>query len=148
MAKIVHLSEAASIGLHAMVLIAQSEKLIKVTDIARITGASKNHLSKVMQRFVKDGLIKSTRGPSGGFLLNKNAGDITLLDIYESVEGEISNISCPLNDQVCNTNSKVSTVDGQSCPFGKCIMGGLVEKMTNDFIEYFKSQTLKSFITG
>jgi len=141
MAKIVQLSEAASIGLHAMVLIAQSEKLIKVTDIARVTGASKNHLSKVMQRFVKDGLIKSTRGPLGGFLLNKNADEITLFDIYQSVEGVNNYSGCPLNNHVCPLNNHV-------CPFTKCIMGGVVEKMTNEFLEYFKSQTLKSFITA
>ena len=148
MSKIVQLSEAASIGLHAMVLIAKSDKLIKVTDIAHVTGASKNHLSKVMQRFVKDGLIKSTRGPSGGFLLNKNPEDITLLDIYQSVEGEVSNISCPLNNQVCHTNNNLSFNNNQVCPFNKCIMGGVVEKMTNEFLEYFKSQTLKNIVDG
>jgi len=146
MSKIVQLSEAASIGLHAMVLIAQSDKLVKVTEIARITGASKNHLSKVMQRFVKDGLIKSTRGPSGGFLLNKNADEITLLDIYQSVEGEISNISCPLNNQVCHTNNQSTLDNNQVCPFNQCIMGGVVEKMTEEFVEYFKNQTLKNLV--
>lgn len=132
MSRIVHLSEAASIGLHAMVLIAQSDTLVKVTDIARITGASKNHLSKVMQRLVKDEMIKSTRGPAGGFLLNKSASDITLLDIYESIEGLLVNTGCPLGKQVC--------------PFNKCITGGIVKKMTADFITYFKSQTLEKFL--
>jgi len=132
MSKIVHLSEAASLGLHAMVLIAGSKSLVKVTDIAKITNSSKNHLSKVMQRLVKDGLVKSTRGPAGGFLLNKPSKDITLLEIYQSIEGTISNNGCPLEKQVC--------------PFEKCIMGNLVNKMTDDFISYFKSQTLEDFI--
>jgi len=133
MTKIVHLSEAASIGLHAMVLIAQSKKLIKVIEIAEKTGASHNHLSKVMQRLVKDGLVKSTRGPSGGFILNKPLEDITLLDIYQSIEGKINATGCPLDKQVC--------------PFNKCIMGNLVSKMTSDFVSYFSTQTLKQFIT-
>jgi len=131
--KIVHLSEAASIGLHAMVIIAESDKLVKVTEIANKTGASKNHLSKVMQRLVKEGLIKSVRGPAGGFLLNKNADSIKLLDIYESIEGKVSVTGCPLDKMVC--------------PFNKCIMGNLVAKMTNDFIDYFGSQNLKDFIS-
>jgi len=133
MSRIVQLSEAASIGLHAMVIIASSEKLTKVTDIAKITGASKNHLSKVMQHFVKDGLIKSTRGPTGGFLLNKSPDEISLLEIYESVEGPLKPTKCPMNNIVC--------------PFNKCIMGGLITNMTNQFIDYFKSQTLKNFIS-
>lgn len=134
MSRVVHLSEAASIGIHAMILIAQSDTLVKVTDIAKVTGASKNHLSKVMQRLVKDELIKSTRGPSGGFVMYKNLDEITLLDIYESIEGKLVNTGCPLNRKVC--------------PFGKCITGGIMNKMTDDFIHYFKSQTLDKFINN
>lgn len=133
MTKVVNITEAASIGLHAMVLMAQTDKLLKVPDIAKKSGASKNHLSKVMQRLVKDGLVKSVRGPSGGFTLQKDANEITLLDIYQSIEGKIEKTGCPLDKQVC--------------PFNKCIMGNLVTKMTRDFSEYFSSQTLKSFVT-
>jgi Rrf2 family protein len=69
MSKIVTMSEAASIAVHAMVLIARSEKNINVNQLSELTGASKNHIAKVMQRLVKQNLIKSTRGPSGGFVL-------------------------------------------------------------------------------
>lgn len=133
MSRIVQFSEAASIGLHAMVLIAGSKKLLKAPDIAKKAGVSQNHLSKVMQRLVKDGHIKSTRGPSGGFILNRPAEDISLLDIYQSIEGVINNKGCPMDKQVC--------------PFEKCITGGLFQKMTTDFIDYFGTTTLKSFIT-
>ncbi|MDD3877978.1 MAG: Rrf2 family transcriptional regulator [Bacteroidales bacterium] len=133
MSKIVYLSEAASIGLHAMVLIAKSKKIIKVTEIAELTGSSKNHLSKVMQRLVKEGLVKSTRGPTGGFLMNKEPHEITLLNIYESIEGKVTNSGCPLDKHVC--------------PFNKCIMDNLVKKMTDEFINYFMNQTLENYIS-
>ena len=71
MAKVVSLSEAASLAIHAVVLIASSDKLVNVNQIAKATAASKNHLAKVMQRLVKSNLVSSTRGPSGGFLLKK-----------------------------------------------------------------------------
>ena len=67
MNKVVQLSEASSIGIHAMVLIAQSEVHMNVSDLAERIGASRNHLAKVMQRLVKDGFVKSSRGPTGGF---------------------------------------------------------------------------------
>ncbi|MEI7594789.1 MAG: Rrf2 family transcriptional regulator [Bacteroidota bacterium] len=132
MSKVVSLSEASSLAIHAMVMIAQSNKMINVNTISEATGASRNHLAKVMQRLVKGGLVKSTRGPSGGFLLNKPAKTISLLNIYESIEGAIDMAGCPLDRQIC--------------PFNKCLMGNLVYKVTDEIKEYFQSQNLENFI--
>ncbi len=132
MAKIVQISEAASLAIHAMVLIARAENQINVNVIADHTGASRNHLAKVMQRLVKDGYLKSTRGPLGGFVLNKKAKDINFLEIYESIEGTVLETTCPLDRPVC--------------PFDKCLMGGLVTKLTNEFKDYMKGQTLDLYI--
>jgi len=89
MSKIVSLSEAASIALHGIILIARSENNLNVIKIAEETGNSKHHVAKVMQRLVKDGYIESQRGPSGGFVLKKDPKDISFLEIYETIEGKI-----------------------------------------------------------
>ena len=86
MSKVVTISEAASLAIHAVVLIAQSDKLINVNQIAKETDASRNHLAKVMQRLGKQGIVESSRGPTGGFKLKRAATDLTLYDIYESIE--------------------------------------------------------------
>lgn len=132
MARIIQLSEAASLAIHAMVLIGKSKHIINVNVIAEETGASKNHLAKVLQRLVKDEFIKSTRGPSGGFLLNKNPDEITLLDIYQSIEGPITEKKCPLNRPVC--------------PLNKCLMGGIINKLTVEFKNYIESQKLSDYL--
>lgn len=132
MAKVIQLSEAASLAIHAMVLIGRSKHIINVNLIADSTGASKNHLAKVMQRLVKDNYIKSTRGPAGGFQLDKPASEITLLNIYESIEGQILDKGCPLDRPVC--------------AFDKCLMGGIINKLTVEFRDYMNNQTLESFI--
>lgn len=134
MSRIVQLSEAASLAIHSMVLIAQSKEQINVTQIAEKLGSSKNHLAKVMQRLVKDGLVKSTRGPSGGFVLKIPAEEITLLDIYQSIEGVIEEDGCPLDRQIC--------------AFDKCLMGNLIYNLTQEFKKYFKNQKLSDFIKG
>ncbi len=132
MAKVIQLSEAASLAIHSMVLIGRAEKMINVNAIAKATGASKNHLAKVLQRLVKDNYVKSTRGPAGGFVLNVNAEKITLLDIYQSIEGGIIATGCPNDRQVC--------------AFDKCLMGGIIHKLTQEFIDYMKSQSLKNYL--
>jgi Rrf2 family protein len=132
MAKLVQLSEAASLAIHAMVMIAQSENHVNVNYLASEMGASRNHLAKVLQQLVKHNYLKSVRGPSGGFILSKKPSEITILDIYESIEGKIDLPECPLDRQIC--------------PFNKCLMGGLVKDVTLQFKEYFKEQTLEKFI--
>ncbi len=132
MAKLVQLSEAASLGLHAMVLIAQSDIHVNVNVLSKRMGASKNHLAKVLQQLVKYNFLKSVRGPSGGFILSKPTTDITILDIYEAIDGKIDVHECPLDRKIC--------------PFNKCLMGGMIKDVTNQFKEYFQSQTLDKFL--
>jgi Rrf2 family protein len=132
MARIIQLSEAASLAIHAIVLIGKSEGLINVNTISERTGASRNHLAKVMQRLVKDGYVSSTRGPSGGFILKKKPSEITLLDIYQSIEGHISIEGCPLDRPVC--------------PFDKCLMGGIINKLSLEFKNYLSDQKLSDYL--
>jgi Rrf2 family protein len=134
MSKLVQLSEAVSIAIHSMVLIAQAEGKINVSKIAEYTGSSKNHLAKVMQRLVKQGLLSSNRGPAGGFILKRPASEITILEIYECIEGKLESDGCPNNKQICH--------------FSKCIMGGIMKRVTDEFIVHFKSHTIQDFITG
>ncbi len=132
MAKVVTLSEAASLAIHAIVLIAGSDKSVNVNKIAEATESSSNHLAKVMQRLVKSGLVNSTRGPAGGFVLKKPASEITLYDIYFAIEGPIELQDCPLDRPIC--------------PFEKCIMGGIIHKLTNDFKKYLMEERVSNFI--
>ncbi len=132
MAKLVHFSEAASLALHAMVLIAKSNGYINVSSIASEMGASRNHLAKILQQLVKHGYLKSVRGPSGGFVLSKKPDGISILEIYESIEGRIDLPECPLDRKIC--------------PFDKCLMNGLVTEVTQQFKTYFQEQTLEDFM--
>jgi Rrf2 family protein len=115
-----------------MVLIAQSDVHVNVNTLAKRMGASRNHLAKVLQQLVKYNFLKSVRGPSGGFILNKHTTEITILDIYEAIEGRIDIHECPLDRKIC--------------PFNKCLMGGLIKDVTYQFKEYFQEQTLDKFL--
>ncbi len=133
MAKLVHFSEAASLALHAMGLIAKADNHVNVSSLASEMGASRNHLAKVLQQLVKYNFLKSVRGPSGGFVLNKAPDQISVLEIYEAIEGSIDLPECPLDRKIC--------------PFDKCLMNGLVTDVTMQFKKYFQEQTLEDFVT-
>ncbi len=132
MAKLVSFSEAATIGLHGMVMIARAGEQVNVLQIADTTGSSKHHIAKVMQRLVKEGLLLSNRGPTGGFFLKSLPAKISLLQIYEAIEGKIKIDQCFHEKEIC--------------PFGGCILGDTVPKMTTEFANYLASHTLADLL--
>jgi Rrf2 family protein len=115
-----------------MVLIARAVNGINAVKIAEISGFSKNHISKVLQRLVKNGLLKSLRGPSGGFTLKLDPESITLLCIYEAMEGNLDITDCPMAHEICG--------------FDNCIMGNVVNKMTIEFKKFLNEQSLKDYL--
>lgn len=132
MSKIVILSEAASIALHGMILVAQSDKMINVVQISEMTTSSKHHVAKVFQRLVKEKFIESHRGPSGGFTMKRKPDEITLLEIYEAIEGKIEILACPIEKQIC--------------PFDKCILNSVTRDMTLQYRDYLQGQTLAMYL--
>ncbi len=132
MAGAFHLSEMLSLALHSMVYIATYEgEYVNVKQIAQATGASEAHLSKVLQRLAKGQVLRSIRGPKGGFTLDKDPGDITFLSIYEMIEGPIESKGCPTHRR--------------ECPFTHCIFRGVPEKLNRQFIDYLANATLHEF---
>lgn len=132
MAKIVNITEAVTIALHSIIIIAKRANQTNVNYIANATGSSKFHIAKVLQKLVKDGYLGSHRGPSGGFFLAGKPEDITLLEIYESIEGKIVVSKCPLGKN--------------TCPFGECVFENLTMDMSNKFRDYLGSKTIASYM--
>lgn len=128
MSKIFNISEAATIAIHSMGVIARSEQLLNAQQIADITGFSKNHTAKVLQQLVKNNFLRSSRGPKGGFLLNRNPEEVSLMEIYQLIEGDIEENSCKMH---CD-----------NCPFRSCIFGGLSEKFSREFKTYLTDKKL------
>jgi Rrf2 family protein len=131
-ATVFSLSEAVSIAIHSIVLIANSKELINVQEIADRTKSSKHHVAKIMQRLVKDGFLSSNRGPSGGFTLKMDPSEITLLNIFESIEGKIEVHEC--------------MHDSPICPFEHCIFENFGKKVSSDFRDYLLSKTIAHYI--
>lgn len=132
MPKVINFSDAASIGIHSLIVLAREKKSLNAIQLSEKIGSSKHHIGKVLQRLVKDGLLSSTRGPKGGFKLKKDPSEIQIYDIYRSIEGEIEYGECPHENHVC--------------PVDKCIRDNIIKKMSMDFISYLKENTLQQYV--
>jgi len=95
MSQVFKISEGAAIAIHALILLgSEKDKAFTTKVIAEAFNISKDHCSKVMQRLTKVNLVSSKRGPKGGFYLIKEPREITVLEIYESIDGPLITTSC------------------------------------------------------
>lgn len=74
---------------------------ISSKEIAQKQNMPPRYLEQIMQRLVREGVLKGVRGPNGGYLLAREKRRITLADIAKAVgeEEEIPS-STPLGDKV------------------------------------------------
>lgn len=101
-------SEAANLALHSMALLAQTGgRRFRVREIAARLKASEAHLAKVLARLERAGLVSGQRGPAGGYALARPARDVSLLEIYEAVEGPLQSRPCLFGVPVCSGNGCV-----------------------------------------
>ncbi len=128
MANILKISEAASLALHAGVLLAAQNRPISNRQIATVLRASEAHLHKVMRRLTGAELVSSATGPGGGFALARDANKITLLEIFEAIEGPLSDTKCLLAEPLC---------DGKAC-----ILGGLIHQTNQQVRNYLQNTNL------
>ena len=104
------MSEAGSIALHAMIMLSDNpNRLVRIREIADTFKVSEAHLAKVLNRLAKSGLVIAKRGPSGGYKLNKPAKEISLKEIYETIEGKLEENRCLFGISVC---------EGTGCTIG------------------------------
>lgn len=80
--------------------------------LKEISTRQKISLSYLEQLFSKlriSGLVKSIRGPGGGYILNKNPSNLNLLDIITAVDEKIDQTQCGgamncIDDKPCLTH--------------------------------------------
>ena len=65
----------------------QSEGIILSQSIAKKYNIPLEYLLKILQQLVRANLLRSKRGPRGGFNLARSPKKITLLEVIEAVEG-------------------------------------------------------------
>lgn len=93
---VIHLAEASG------------EEPVRTAEIAEALGAPRNYLSKLLHQLARAGVLRSERGPRGGFSLAVPAGELTLADVLAPIESERLDQSCLLGRPRCS--------DDDPCP--------------------------------
>ena len=67
-----------------------SERACTVSEIAERERIPRQFLEKIVQQLIQRSLVRSRRGPHGGYVLGRPAEQVTFRDVIEAVEGPIS----------------------------------------------------------
>jgi Rrf2 family cysteine metabolism transcriptional repressor len=85
------LSRAAGYALAALVYLAkqQEEKPLPSHKIAEEGGLSEKYLLKALKPLAMAGMLRSVKGPHGGYRLNRPPKEISVLEVIEAVDGTL-----------------------------------------------------------
>jgi len=112
-----------------MVFLAAHDKPVLVADIAQAISAPPNFLHQVLNNLARAGLLVCRRGTTRGYELARPAAEISLLNVFEIVEGPLGLTSC--------------TMEGHWCPReGGCTLAAVWNRIQDGMIDVLSSATL------
>lgn len=93
------LSTKGRYGLRAVVDLAvnSANEAVSIASIAARQDLSESYLEQLIARLRKAGIVNSIRGSGGGYVLARPADKITVGQILRALEGELSVVECPDN---------------------------------------------------
>lgn len=134
------LSTKSRYGLRAMFDIAYNcgSEPAQIQDISRRQSISPRYLEQIFQNLKRAGLLKSKRGPQGGYILSRTADEITVLDILNATEQDVLLVDC-----AGATPKKLRRK--LECPFeGKCVTQTVWTEANSMLDTLFSGMTLQT----
>jgi Rrf2 family protein len=102
------LSHTVEYALRATLYIArQRSRAVRLSEIADAANAPPRYLAKILGQLAREGILDSTRGPSGGFRLAARRDALSLSDIVEVFE-RAEPRRCLLGHGICGSNPDCS----------------------------------------
>ncbi|MCE9552103.1 MAG: Rrf2 family transcriptional regulator [Planctomycetes bacterium] len=91
------LSQSVAYALQSTLLLAKlsSNGPVSCNQLATAGKMPERFLLQILRKLVTRGVLKSTRGVAGGYMLRRPTSKISLLDLYEAVEGPIKPTKAP-----------------------------------------------------
>jgi Rrf2 family cysteine metabolism transcriptional repressor len=84
---------------------------ILLKDVAKREHISERYLEQIILSLKAAGLVNSTRGARGGFMLTKPPSQIRLIEVMQVSEGSMAPVECVSDPEVCSRSSLCVTRD-------------------------------------
>ena len=108
---------------------------VPLSEIADRQEISVSYLEQLFCKLRKSGLVNSTRGPRGGYLVARELGETRIADIILAVDEPIRVTRCKLGSPVGCTSDK-----------SRCLTHDLWAELTNHIHMYLSSVSLRDIV--
>ncbi len=103
---------------------------VRMEDVARGHGISRNHLLKAANLLAQNGLLTAMRGRKGGVLLAREPSSITVAEVVRLTEGPLELVEC-------------FNADTNTCPLiGVCKLSATLQTATRAFMAELEAVTI------
>jgi len=112
----------------------------QVKDISRRQNLSQRYLEQIFNRLVRKGILKSKRGPHGGYMLARDPAGITVADIILAAQGPIVPVQCLVADE--------SLIKDQE-RYATCVtrtVWAQTQKIIEDYVKFLDSTSIMPFM--
>lgn len=106
-------------------------------DIAEREEVPQRFLEQILLDLKRAGLVKSKRGPSGGYFLAREPEDVTVLEIAEAIDGPIPVTFCQARDEEARLKCQLTS---------KCVTASIWRDVADSIREKLGSITLKAMV--
>ncbi len=108
-------------------------KRIGIQEIAEELKVPQQFMGKILQELVRKDILKSTKGPHGGFYVNDSILDLSLIRIVEAIDGLSVLKKCFLGRDECSSENP-------------CPMHDEFEVGRSSIFETFQSKNIRYFV--
>jgi Rrf2 family protein len=129
------LSTKGQYGVRAMYEIAKGypDQPVTIKEISERQNVSAQYLEQILNKLRKANLIRSIKGPGGGYILNKDPKDISIASILNELEGPVALTSCLEPEKSC-------------IMIDKCVVHLLWKALGEQIEGFLKTITLKNLL--
>ena len=121
-------------AVRALCHVAQEENLkAPVNKLAEELNIPRAFLRKILQTLQKNGILKSYKGPNGGFLLALSPEEILLFDVIEIFQGPVKLNECLFKKRICRD-------------IRACVLKGKIDNIERRVVSELKSITIASLL--
>ena len=129
-------SSGSRYALRALLELAEhgSETPVSIQALATAQDISPKYLENIFSQLKKSGILRSFKGPRGGYKLSKSPAYITLFEIVEAVDGPLITVNCVKDPSICTRSD--------SC-LARTVWGDLMDHM----VDFLRTRTLAEVLS-
>ena len=105
--------------------------------ISEEEGIPQRFLLKLLRKLIQADILKSYRGVSGGYAINKVPNQITLKDVIEAIDGPVCVNRCVIDPSFCNRHKS-----------GVCIVHKAMTKIQKNLNAELESMNFEKLVNG